>query len=321
MPIEPRDIPLGAVKDFVERTFRAVAEEKGLDLSVELGGGVPPTIATDQQRLQQMLKNLLSNAFKFTEHGSVALHVDLAPRLLRFTSPLLNAARQVISFAVSDTGIGIPHDKQKLIFEAFQQADGTTSRKYGGTGLGLSISREIAKLLGGEIHVSSAPGQGTTFTLYLPQTREWSAPEHAPCDAVFEPALPVPAGAARLAGARVVIIDDDVRNVFALTSLLESLDVEVVYALEGKAGIAALERQPRVDLVVVDMMMPEMDGYETIRAIRRIPTLEGLPLVAITAKALTDDRDKCIRAGASDYLSKPVDTDRLLEVLGRWIRR
>ncbi len=323
MQVEPREIPLSAVQDFVERTFRAVVEEKGLALHIALAPAAPATITTDRQRLQQVLKNLLANAFKFTDHGEVALSIDLAPRRMRFGSPSLNDARQVIAFSVVDTGIGIPKDKHRLIFEAFQQADGTTNRRYGGTGLGLSISREIVKLLGGEIHVESEPGQGSTFTLYLPQERERDASpvEAAPLGPAPAWSRPVPAAAAQIAGAKVLIIDDDVRNVFALTSFLESLDLEVSYALEGKAGIEALTAHPDVDLVIVDMMMPEMDGYETIKAIRNVPALARLPLLAITAKALPDDRDKCIRAGASDYLSKPVDTERLLELLCRWIQR
>src|SRR5207253_4987692 len=132
------------------------------------GANVPPTIATDEQRLQQVVKNLLSNAVKFTEHGSVTMRIGLAPEDVRFATTTLEEADQLIAFSVADTGIGIPDEKLRLIFEAFQQADGTTSRRYGGTGLGLSISREIARLLGGEIRVESMQGTGSTFTLYLP---------------------------------------------------------------------------------------------------------------------------------------------------------
>src|SRR5207248_6816698 len=168
MQIEPRDIALTDLRDYFERTFRPVAEQKGLRFEVEIAAGIPTSIRTDPQRLQQVLKNLLANAFKFTDQGTVRLVMDTSYVRTDLESETLQRAGAVLTFSDTDTGIGIPKNKQKIIFEAFQQADGTTSRKYGGTGLGLSISREITRLLGGEIHVQSAPGQGSTFILYLP---------------------------------------------------------------------------------------------------------------------------------------------------------
>jgi CheY-like chemotaxis protein/signal transduction histidine kinase len=168
MEVNATDVPVREVTDFVERTFRPVAEQKGLNFTLEVSPDAPSPVYTDGQRLQQVLKNLLSNAFKFTERGAVTLSIRRADKGRRFAARSLDRADDVIAFGVKDTGIGIARDKQQLIFEAFQQADGTTSRKYGGTGLGLSISREIARLLGGEIHVESTPGQGSTFTLFLP---------------------------------------------------------------------------------------------------------------------------------------------------------
>ena len=168
MEVNATDVTVRDVIDFVERTFRPVAEQKNLSFSVDVSPDAPSPVYTDGQRLQQVLKNLLSNAFKFTERGNVTLSIRRADKGRRFASRILDRADDVIAFGVKDTGIGIARDKQQLIFEAFQQADGTTSRKYGGTGLGLSISREIARLLGGEIHVESTPGQGSTFTLFLP---------------------------------------------------------------------------------------------------------------------------------------------------------
>jgi HAMP domain-containing protein/CheY-like chemotaxis protein/signal transduction histidine kinase len=168
MEVTVSEVPVTEVKSFVERTFQPVAEQKGLHFEVALRDETPPALYTDGQRLQQVLKNLLSNAFKFTEQGSVKLTVRRAEKDRRFASRSLDHATEVIAFEVSDSGIGIPKDKQQLIFEAFQQADGTTNRRYGGTGLGLSISREIARLLGGEIRVESTPGKGSNFTLFLP---------------------------------------------------------------------------------------------------------------------------------------------------------
>ena len=170
---------LESVRDYVERSFRPLAEEKGLQFGIELAPGAPEQLNTDEQRLQQVLKNLLSNAFKFTETGSVKLTIGSAPADMQFAGELLTRAESVISFSVSDTGIGIPPDKLRLIFEAFQQAEGSISRRFGGTGLGLSISREIARLLGGEIRVESVEGEGATFTLYLPSTAPPTTPDRA----------------------------------------------------------------------------------------------------------------------------------------------
>src|SRR4051794_11338827 len=161
-------MPMSGLKQHMERTFRQLAADKGLEFEVAFDDGLPATIRTDEKRLQQVVLNLLSNAFKFTAHGRVTLAVTCAGSGWSPNHPVLRGAERAIEIAVTDTGIGIPEDKQKLIFEAFQQADGTTSRKYGGTGLGLSISREIARLLGGELQVRSTPGEGSTFTLFVP---------------------------------------------------------------------------------------------------------------------------------------------------------
>jgi CheY-like chemotaxis protein len=275
---------------------------------------VPESIHTDVGRVQQILKNLLSNAFKFTERGSVTVRISPAPRL--------GEGGRFISFAVTDTGIGIPREKQKLIFEAFQQADGTTSRKYGGTGLGLTISREIARLLGGTIEVESAPGRGSTFTLVVPE--RYAGPEtRAPSESPFAvagtpPALPDDAD---FTGTTVLLADDDVRNVFAINSVLESRKMKVLHAENGREAVRLLEKNPRVDLVLMDTMMPEMDGLAAIQEIRRREQYRDLPIISLTAKAMTTDRDKAIEAGASDYVAKPVDPDRLLAVMHGWLHQ
>jgi signal transduction histidine kinase/HAMP domain-containing protein/CheY-like chemotaxis protein len=598
MELDLGAVALADICEDVERSFRPVAEEKGLTFAIELDDALPPSIVTDEQRLQQVLRNLLSNAFKFTPTGTVALKV-------------LRDADERISFAVADTGVGIAPDKLASIFEAFQQADGTTSRKYGGTGLGLSISREISRLLGGEIRVASSVGDGSSFTLVLPLAHRTGGdgtqidapaepPLAAPAEATSESAALLPydgveddrstivagdrvllviahdaghaqgalavarehgfkglvarrtplglalareyrpdavlvfagdgrgerllgqlkshpetrhrpvvvagpaggrlaalrAGAAayvdeadgrenglaapgtaalaaldalerlsarrvkRLAivqegdgldvdtlellgagddvdvmvlapdgavkhlhtdgidcaalvirpgakwsldlllaleaegvrrelpivlhvpdalapedrvaleaaaahlvvanagsaerlidetalflhrletqlpqptrkllaklrtadqvfhGKRVLIVDDDIRNVFALASVLETRGMKVAFAENGREGIERLREQPDTDLVLLDVMMPEMDGYETARAIRAMPRFDALPIIQLTAKAMKGDRDKSISAGASDYVTKPVDVEQLLSLMRVWL--
>jgi HAMP domain-containing protein/CheY-like chemotaxis protein/signal transduction histidine kinase len=626
-----------ALRNYVDRTFRHMAEAKHLGFEVDLADNLPTAVMTDTTRLQQVLKNLLSNAFKFTSHGQVALTISLVTSGWTADHPHLLHADAVLAFSVRDTGVGIPSDKLQLIFEAFQQADGSTARKYGGTGLGLSISRELARLLGGEIRVESTVNVGSTFTLYLPynragfinyeQTRQPQparlvAPQAAPALVVpapvarleaeteteadtavvatttitvadpssglveyasmlddrgliapgdpsvlivedderfaktllefareknfkgivthrgdsalslardFQPSailldidLPdidgltvldrlkrdpstrhvpvhvisalrereralrqgaisyinkpvsremlqeefsriqkflmggkrsllvveddmaqresivsligdsdvrivtVETGAAAmqalaeqrfdcmvldltlpdisgfelldkigklpqlrdlpiviytakeldrkevtklkryaktivvkdarsperlldetalflhrsqaslpdmqrrileeihaadggLAGRKVLIVDDDLRNIFALSSLLERQQMQVLFAENGRDGIEVLEKDPSIEIVLMDIMMPEMDGYDTMRAIRRIPKFKSLPIITLTAKAMKGDRDKCIAAGASDYITKPVDVAQLLSMMRVWL--
>ncbi len=621
--VDVGELRVADLHGYVDRTFRHVAESKGVDFAVELDESLPKYLLTDAKRLQQVIKNLLSNAFKFTHQGRVALTMRPARDGWSLDNDSLNKAANVLAFSVSDTGIGIPPDKQQIIFEAFQQADGSTSRKYGGTGLGLAISREISRLLGGEIRLASAPGRGSTFTLYLPQfyspkprssaeirdqrteiggqRSESAAPvplipdlrpltaaetaaeepklinevgddrgaiqpgdrvllivendphfsrflletarekgfkglvtslgaaalamrreykpdavtldiclpdidgwrvlerlkndlntRHIPvcvisteeareralrlgaltvvakpiqtkevlertldgvtdamarpvkdvlvvggdearrrmrdvlggaarlieaaagADAldelrrkrpdavVLHPALPDmtaaalaeeiardpaladlplivfaeaplspgdesalkhlstvlnvrPAGSAErlldqtalvlhlnpaklpeaqrrtleelhrtdkaLAGKKVLIVDDDIRNIFALTSVLECYHMNIASAETGRAAIRILQTQPDIDVVLMDIMMPEMDGLDTMREIRKLPKFKSLPIIAVTAKAMKGDREKCIEAGAWDYLSKPVDTEQMLSVLRGWLHR
>ncbi|MBX9397724.1 HAMP domain-containing protein [Streptomyces sp. TRM72054] len=390
MDVSPTRIALVQLVDYVEATFRPLTAEKGLDLSVRVSPELPATLHTDEQRLLQVLRNLLSNAVKFTDSGSVELVIrparDDVPQAIREqlleAGSLTDADAELIAFSVTDTGIGIAASKMRVIFEAFKQADGTTSRKYGGTGLGLSISREIAQLLGGEIHAQSEPGRGSTFTLYLPlhpselpphgyQQPPPSMPaaaERAEWPELTEVAVETPAevksyhetqnGAAalfrrrrrstpmaeqralpqeawqageaeaeahpragvRFGGEKVLIVDDDIRNVFALTSVLEQHGLSVLYAENGREGIEVLEQHDDVAVVLMDIMMPEMDGYATTTAIRRMPQFAGLPIIALTAKAMKGDREKAIESGASDYVTKPVDPDHLLAVMEQWMQ-
>jgi HAMP domain-containing protein/CheY-like chemotaxis protein/signal transduction histidine kinase len=617
--MEIRRERLGDITDFVEKNFRHVADAKKLRFRIESGPNVPQTMTTDAKRLQQVLKNLLSNAFKFTTEGSVELDISLPEAGWSSDHGILNRASSVIAFQVIDTGIGIPRDKQRLIFEAFQQADGSTARHYGGTGLGLSISRELVRLLGGEIQVQSEPGKGSTFTVYLPVTAATPVPpsrtddeepvfggdgghaiaravteqlfktgarveelpagmtddrraiksddrvvlileddlnfarvlldlahqngfrglialhgenallmarqyrphaitldlglrdmsgwavldrlKHDPetadipvhiisvfedgaergrtegastyltkpvrkealeglfaridafisttgggrllvieddpvqrenivetvsrngveviavstgreaiealksgvvncvvldlglpdvdghklidqihrlpgmkqlpiivytaaelsinsqtrlrktaksviqktpessallaeevggffsrvraviptATAVAEPLRPPQAPNVELGGRRALVVDDDVRNIFALTALLERQGMEVLHAESGREAIQLLHENPSVEVVVMDIMMPGMDGYEAMSSIRRIDGLESLPIIALTAKAMKGDREKCLEAGASDYIAKPVDPEQLLALLRSWL--
>ncbi|MGV3772864.1 MAG: HAMP domain-containing protein [Verrucomicrobiales bacterium] len=614
--IDLGDLSFNSLQDYIDRTFRHVAEAKKLTFNIKSDQSLPKAIQTDTKRLQQVLKNLLSNAFKFTEHGVVEMSMYVATSGWNTENESLRNAKKVIAFAVRDTGIGIPHDKQQIIFEAFQQADGSTSRRFGGTGLGLAISREIARLLGGEIRLVSAPGEGSTFTLYLPSNQalakpsprkvEWSDPaarhiqpphvprletisrvevvedqsqngihddrdniapgdrvvmiveddpnfatylldlahehgfkglvtsrgtaalmmarEHKPdaitldiglpdmegwkvldrlkddpntrhipvqiitaedggerglqqgaiafltkpvqkqaLDTAFaeirnhierqvknllvveddetqrmsiaeligesdvqitgvstaqealaklkeghfdcmvldlglpdmsgfqlmeemkkEPSLrtlPIIVYTGRdltkkeetqlkrvaktiivkdvrsperlldetalflhrvqsklpdrqrqmleklrgtdemLDGKKVLVVDDDIRNIFAMTSLLERHNMLVSSAENGKDAIDVLRQHDDIDIVLMDIMMPEMDGYDTIHEIRKLPKFKSLPILALTAKAMKGDREKCIEAGASDYISKPVDTEQLLSILRIWLHR
>ena len=613
MAVDVRAVPFAELQDYVQRTFKPLAIDKGLVFDVHLGDALPGAIDTDPKRLQQVLKNLLSNALKFTDRGTVDLTVDVATDGWSPDHHALSRATHVIAFRVTDSGIGIPAEKHRIIFEAFQQADGTTSRKYGGTGLGLSISREIAKLLGGEIRVSSEVGRGSAFVLYLPeafdrdltveagldlsgphQARPPRVPSPLPESAPFDLATmvsvvpddradistgdrvlliveddlsfaPILLDAARdrgfkgvvaargdiglemarhmrpdaitldialpaldgwtvldrlkhdaatrhipvhiisatdevmrglklgaighlgkpataeglaaalatiggfidrkvknllvvednevernsiveligsadihttavatgaealaaierspfdcivldlglsdmtgfdllkqmrssatlslipvivytgreltkkqetelrrvaetiiikdvksldrlldetalflhrvegdlpepkrkllerlhhtdpaLAGKKVLVVDDDMRNIFALTSVLEQYEMKVLYAENGQDGIDILTNTAGIDLVLMDVMMPEMDGYEAMQAIRKMRKFKSLPIIALTAKAMKGDRDKCIEAGASDYVAKPVDTEQLISLLRVWLYR
>ena len=350
---------------YVNRTFRHIAEQKNLDFEVTIDPRLPATIVTDAKRLQQILQNLLSNAFKFTKQGEVALTVELAEEGWHPDTVELSQAPAVVAFVVSDTGIGISEDKQGIIFEAFQQADGSTSRKYGGTGLGLAISRELSRLLGGEIRLVSSLGQGSSFALYLPLNyappratrrpsggtaaldRDQPESDGGSVDESAGVGSSEPAARPRgekteltsvaryltppreisaalttaLTGKKVLIVDDDARNIFALAAVLEDHGMDVLSAGSGRDALKIMSESPGLDIVLMDIMMPDMDGMATIRAAREIPACQDLPIIAVTAKALKGDRERCIEAGAWDYLAKPVDSSHLLTVMQSWLYR
>ncbi len=320
MPVDPKGVKLVEVKEYLEQTFRPLAENKKLEFKIVVDSKLPKSMLTDENRLQQILKNLLSNAFKFTEAGCVTLKISLATGLRNFSTETLKEAKNIIAFSVNDTGIGIPAEKQKIIFEAFQQADGTTSRKYGGTGLGLTISREIARLLGGMIEVESSSGLGSTFTLFLPQNYMGQNPLRIASPSTEESIPKLPKNA-DFFGKKVLVVDDDIRNIFAITSMLEAQGMLVTHAENGKLALNCLQENPTVDLILMDTMMPEMDGLEAMKTIRQMPEFKYLPIISLTAKAMKGDRELCIDSGASDYITKPVSSASLLSLMHFWLNK
>ncbi|MEK3952234.1 response regulator [Psychrobacillus sp. FSL K6-1464] len=467
--IQVNEVKIQEVTDFVERNFHATAYDKGLELHIINEINTEDILHTDEKILQQILKNLIANAIKFTDNGSVTLQVSHVSK----DNLNLNRAEETdyISFSVTDTGIGIPQNKQAIIFEAFQQADGTTSRKYGGTGLGLSISREHASLLNGEIIVESEEGIGSTFKLFIPtvlnhqvyavekeiattidvvevgdymdnelaevesrvliveenniqrdgireiisshysttkvtavtsgkeairalqaqsykciilnlglqdmtvnqllkQLKEQDEWNKTPViiytekeltvreemelkhfteiiivkginsserllneicrfisredkstleESILKPTLPIKTNELFFSGKKILIVDDDVRNVFALSSILEGYDMDVLFAENGLEALNMISTNTDIDLILMDIMMPEMDGFEAISKIRDMEQFKSLPIIALTAKAMQEDREKCIAVGASDYISKPIINDQLLSLMRVWL--
>ncbi len=493
MELAPERVPLRQLLEYVEATFRPMTTQKSLNFTVRTAPGAPGDLLTDDSRLRQVLRNLLSNAVKFTEQGGVELRIE--PAADNEVPDGVLRGGTIVAFRVRDTGVGIPEQHLETIFGAFQQADGTTSRKYGGTGLGLSITREIAHLLGGAVTVASTPGQGSTFTLFLPVARTDfedllngdRSPEKAlaaapaeesathaspsgpaapprsrrrrllvveerqrglltlvaestvadvahgpdtgdprgtvdvitavgaheaasalasgPCHCVVlelgmpdgeatrfldamhgdsglanvpvlvhsghradlaqeqalqarsgtraleflssldelrerialhlsaeelgdvpslaraeepQPETPHPVEDAFL-GRTVLVVDDDARNLFALSGILELQGFHVLHADNGRKGIETLVHHPDISLVLMDVMMPEMDGYTATAEIRKMPQYAGLPIIAVTAKAMPGDREKSLASGASDYVTKPVDTNDLIACVRRWL--
>lgn len=315
-----REMDVYEIPQHIQSLFQPVANQKGLELSVEVANDLAEIFHTDVKRFHQVLNNLLSNALKFTEEGSVTVKVDKA----RLTPDMRHLSDTWIAVSVTDTGIGIPKNKQSLVFESFQQADGATVRKYGGTGLGLSICREVTKLLGGWITLSSTEGKGSTFTVYLPSLPEGNAVHSsiAEQEAVYTeetPALPMGEPKSIFEDKHILIVDDDYRNIYALRQALQHKGVHIIEASNGVECLNILQTATRVDAVLMDIMMPEMDGYEAMERIRKDLQLHELPIIALTAKAMKQDQDRAFEAGASDYISKPLNLEQLFSVLTVWL--
>ncbi|OIK16152.1 hypothetical protein BIV60_05780 [Bacillus sp. MUM 116] len=330
LDVHVKDVELHEIEAFIQSQFSPVAVQKNIQFAIEREEGLSETILTDELRLQQILKNLLSNAFKFTEVGSVTLHVQKVTKDVGLLLPDRKTQKKLmLAFSVIDTGIGIEENKQASIFDAFIQEDGTTSRQYGGTGLGLSISREIAYLLGGFIEVSSKKGKGSTFTLFLPYGHnELNIAMEEAAVSVYEEELqeteeiqPKPQENKILINKKILIVDDDIRNVYALTIALEENGMEVIVAENGREGIEVLKYNPDTDLILMDIMMPVMDGFEAMRKIRQITEFKSLPIIALTAKAMKRSREECLEAGATDYISKPINLDQLFSLMQVWLYR
>ncbi|OSM04226.1 response regulator [Magnetofaba australis] len=307
--------PFDDLTGALERLFRPMATQKGLSLEISVSENAPPIIATDWGKAEQIVRNFLSNAIKFTSHGGVTVRIARPPRNQLFLNADLSHA-DCVAISVADSGIGIPDDKREQIFEACHQADGSTSRKFGGTGLGLSISRRFADLLNGEIQVESHEGKGSTFTLFLPihLKRRESTPIRLSNQRQHSRASEAPLF--QDLSRTLLLVDDDRRNLFAMKSLLGARVGRILSAQNGVQALELLDEHPDIDLVLMDIMMPEMNGFEAMERIRRQQRFAKLPIIALTAKAMPGDRELCLAAGATEYLPKPVDNDALMQLLG-----
>ncbi len=334
MEVDVQTFSVADLRDQLERTFRQLASDKGLDFTINVGPDAPAAIETDAKRLQQVLKNLLSNAFKFTDHGSIRLDIGPAGGGWSADQATLKSAPRVLAFAVTDTGIGIPPEKHRIIFEAFQQADGTTSRKYGGTGLGLSISRELARLLGGEIKLASTPGQGSTFTLFIPQGTDVLRrmvptplpPDRMPMRRPHRAAAPsnvvdvVPEAVIDDDRDRimpddqvVLVVEDDRSFLPILVGMARQKGFRAVATTRGDNAIAFAHRY-HPSAITLDISLDETDGWTVLDRLKHDPTTRHIPVHVISA---TDERHRSMTQGALAHLTKPATQEALDEAFGR----
>ena len=329
--VEAEEVFFGMLLDTVARPFRHEAENRRLTFDVTNDPRMGRSLVTDSKRLQQVLKNLLSNAFKFTEQGTVKLSVSSAASGWTPDHPILSGAGSVIAFQVSDTGIGIPPEKQRIIFEAFQQADAGTSRKYGGTGLGLAISRELANLLGGEIQLRSQPGKGSTFTLYLPQTYVGPAAATIVKAEKVGGTVTVPMFLSNVAvteqearveddrksleegDAVLLIVEDDPHYARVLCDLSRDKGFKVLVAMSGTEALS-LAREYHPTAISLDVMLPDMLGWTVLNHLKQDPKTRHIPVQMLT---LDEDRHHGLSRGAFAFVTKPTSTDELNAALSR----
>src|SRR5688572_19237521 len=342
MGVEIGEVMFKDLQADTERTFSQIANDKGLQLVIDINDRLPQGLQTDAKRLRQVLKNLLSNAFKFTQEGRVKVDIDVADSGWSYDNNSLNRASSVIAFRVNDTGIGISEDKQQLIFEAFQQEDGTTSRKYGGTGLGLSISREIARLLGGEITLQSRPGEGSTFTFFLPEQYD---PETASSGAESKSDNDGQEAMGRAQSSLIplaqhvfhrdddhsgvhvnvaddraeitpddsvlLIVEDDNNFARVLMDIAHEQGFKCLVSQHGEDALLTA-RKFRPSAITLDLTLPGMHGYAVLDRLKHDPSTRHIPIQVISA---VDDPKRVLRLGAHGHLAKPVDRSRLSERL------
>ena len=329
--VEVEDVSFAHLRETLERNFRHEADARKLAFTADFDQHLGRTMTTDSKRLMQVLKNLLSNALKFTEHGGVRLRVGAATGGWTIDHPSLSQAPTVVEFSVSDTGIGIPPEKQRIIFEAFQQADAGTARRYGGTGLGLAISRELAHLLGGEIRLTSVPGKGSTFTLYLPLTYIGSAQSKSALpssaggstDASFQSTIILPAARAEeLADDRealdpedtvLLVIEDDPHYAKVLLNLARDKGFKVIVAKSGTEALR-LAREHKPTAISLDVFLPDMLGWTVLSELKRDPSTRHIPVQVLTVE---EERQYGLERGAFSFMNKPLTTDGLEEALER----
>jgi len=324
--VDVEELDFKSLIDRVARPFRHEAENRGLSFEVNVNANVGRSIVTDSKRLQQILKNLLSNAFKFTQSGGVSFDVRIATEGWSAQHPLLAQAQRVVAFSVRDTGIGIPPEKQPIIFEAFQQADASTSRRFGGTGLGLAISRELATLLGGEINLRSTPGEGSTFTLYLPNVYNGAG---APRAVNRPPRLPQATVGSSFSIAPqkddreninehdgvLLIIEDDPDYRRILADLARDKGLKVIMAATGVEAVA-LARAFRPTAISLDVYLPDLSGWTVLSRLKQDPALRHIPVQMLT---IDHDRRRGLARGAYSFVSKPVTASELSSAIERII--
>jgi two-component system chemotaxis sensor kinase CheA len=346
--------------------FEEVANEKSIQFKIELSEDVPECISTDKLRIEQIIKNLLSNAFKFTNSGgSVSLRIKRPDKKIVFKNPGLRIHKNVVEFSVHDTGIGIPNDKQQIIFDAFQQADGSTNRKYGGTGLGLSISRMLVALLGGELQLTSEENKGSTFFLFVPMENE-QASDIANSNTYVETGLestsiPAPRIAGKeekikQAGAvssvnslhskekklshdsvlettritlqhsnslrekRILIVDQDMRNVYALTKLLEQQGMLVWAVASGREALDTIHVKG-FDIILMDLSLNEPEGIHAVKEIRKQKRFNEIPVIVQAKDSTGHKRERYLQLGVNDIIAKPFQQDQLLSLLQVWLHK
>ena len=303
LALEYTRFPLPALIDDLFAMFATQARPGERELLLELAPDLPESLVADRTRLLQVLINLMSNAIKFTERGHV---------LLRVQRTVIGEGTAALRFEVEDTGIGIAPEARERIFNAFEQADSSTTRRFGGTGLGLALSRKLVQRMGGELTVASTPGEGSRFAFTLPlEAHAAPAPE---AEAPAVELMP----AAGVAGKRVLVVEDNAFNQTVLARMLEHLELEVAVAASGEAALQRLARE-RFDLVMMDVHMPGIDGCETTRRLRRQPGLADLPVVAVTADVLDSERERCLAAGMNAVLTRPVDLATLKRTVHAWL--